>query len=140
MKTQDQTNNVLCNSITQRMQNGKIYGNSHTIFLTLLLDFLKVTVSQPRKICLNLPKILRFVYENKKVMHFNLFYSSFFMFHTYYVILLTFFDFFLCRISNLRFWPHTKIYFFARKIFTMASTLVGHVHVATLLKGDWPTI
>ena len=53
-------------------------------------ELIKVTVSRSckytKKKNLTLRKIMIFSCENKKIMHFNLFYSFFFKFHTYYVI------------------------------------------------------
>ena len=52
------------------------------------------TVVRPRKNFQTLRKILRFVCADLKLMHFNHFYSFFFMFQTYYVIsVLIFFNF-----------------------------------------------
>ena len=50
-----------------------------------------LTVVRPHTIFLTLRKILKFVCANQKFMHFNPFYTIFFMIHTYYVTFVWFF-------------------------------------------------
>ena len=55
-------------------------------------------VVRPRKKILTLRKIWRLLCTDYKCMHFNLFYSFFFILHTYYVIFSEIFYFFLHKI------------------------------------------
>ena len=59
-------------------------------------EFLKVTVS-PGNFFLTLSKILRFVCENLKLIHFNFFTVFFFMFYKYYGIFSEILTFFLSQ-------------------------------------------
>ena len=52
---------------------------------------------RPRNIFLTLRKILRFACANYKGIHFNIFYSFFFIFHAYLVIFNDIFAFFLAQ-------------------------------------------
>ena len=55
---------------------------------------------RPRKIFLSLRKILKIVFANQKCMHFNIFFSFFYVINTYYVILGVIFA--LCLAQNFK--------------------------------------